>query len=90
MTTLHIEYPEGLLEHAKQSREALQRIAREALIVRLFDLGSVSSGRGAELLGITRREFLDLLGTYGVSVFDSRQDIAQEAHDALAASRLKH
>jgi predicted HTH domain antitoxin len=90
MTILHIDYPEELLDQADQTKEALERLAREALLVRLYDLGKISYGKGAELLGITRWEFLDLLGAYGVSIFDDTQDVAAEAQLALDASRFQH
>jgi predicted HTH domain antitoxin len=57
----------------------LSALAREALIVRLYALGELSSGESAGLLGITRREFLDLLGRYNVSIFDDTADIGREA-----------
>ena len=56
----------------------IQSLAREALLVKLFDLGEISSGWAAEVLGISRREFLDLLGQYGVSSFDEQVDLAAE------------
>ncbi len=90
MTTLHIDYPEDLLEQTEQTREDLERLAHEALLIRLYDLGKLSSGKAAHLLGMPRREFLDLLGTYGVSSFDAAQDVETEAQLALAASRVQH
>ncbi|MFL5800888.1 MAG: UPF0175 family protein [Roseiflexaceae bacterium] len=90
MTTLQIEYPEELLDQADQTKEALEHLAREALLVRLYDLGKISSGKGAALLGIARWEFLDLLGAYGVSIFDDTQDVAAEAQLAIDASRFQH
>ncbi|MDP9314012.1 MAG: UPF0175 family protein [Chloroflexota bacterium] len=76
MMTLTIQVPDKL---ASKDKHQLEMLAREALVVRLFDLGELSSGEGAELLAITRREFLDLVGRYGVSVFDDTMDVAKEA-----------
>jgi predicted HTH domain antitoxin len=90
MTTLQIEYPEELLDQADQTKEELEGLAREALLVRLYDLGKISSGKAAELLGIARWEFLNVLGRYGVSVFDDSQDVAAEAQLAIEASRFQH
>jgi predicted HTH domain antitoxin len=56
-----------------------QALAFEALVVRLYALGELSSGEGAKLLGLTRREFLDLLGQYNVSLFDDEIDLKKEA-----------
>ena len=36
-------------------------------VVRLYEKGKISSGRGAEILGISLREFLELLERNGVT-----------------------
>jgi predicted HTH domain antitoxin len=73
-----IECPDELLDFPGQTRTGLEKLAQEALLVRLYDLGQISSSRAAEILHISRREFLDLLGRYGVSVFDERVDLEAE------------
>ena len=35
----------------------------------LFEQGILSSGQAAEIVGITRRKFLEEVGKYGVSIF---------------------
>ncbi|MBD0278437.1 MAG: UPF0175 family protein [Flavisolibacter sp.] len=35
----------------------------------LFEQGALSSGQAAELAGISKREFLESAGKYGVSIF---------------------
>lgn len=82
MTVLTIEYPDDLLTDGQPTRGALEQLAREALIVRLYSLGQLSSGRAAQLLGVTRWAFLDLLGQYNVSYFDDTMDVAAEATHA--------
>lgn len=77
MKALYIELPDELLSSIGEDKA--QTLAREALLVRLYDLGEVSTGRAAEILGISRRAFLDLLGAYGVSEFDDNMDLADEA-----------
>jgi len=36
---------------------------------KLYEDGILSSGQAAELAGVTKRTFIELLGHYGVSVF---------------------
>lgn len=36
---------------------------------KLFEMGELSSGQAAEMAGITKREFLESVGKYGVSIF---------------------
>ncbi len=42
---------------------------RMALAAKLYEMGTLSGGQAAELAGITKRTFLELLGQYGVSIF---------------------
>ena len=36
---------------------------------KLFDMGELTSGQAAEMAGITKREFLESVGKFGVSIF---------------------
>lgn len=60
------------------------RFARElveAAVVQWYDEGRVSSGKGAEILGMSRAEFLDLLFRHKVSPFQySPADLAAEVN----------
>lgn len=52
------------------------------LAAKLFDLGELSSGQAAKMVGISRREFLESVGKYGVSIFqydaeELKEDIAR-------------
>jgi hypothetical protein len=60
LQTLTIDIPDELID-GSMTKADLESIAREALLVRLYDLGEVSSGKAAEILNISRRAFLDLL-----------------------------
>lgn len=86
MTTIEINLPDELLHGLTLDRAALSGLAREALLVRLYDLGEVASGRAAELLGISRREFLDLLDQYGVATDHAPNDLEADVRNARAAA----
>ncbi len=48
------------------------------LAAHLFEKGVLSSGQAAELVGITKRNFLENVGKYGISIFgESIDDIEQ-------------
>jgi predicted HTH domain antitoxin len=79
MPQLVIEFPDEILKTPGHTKDVLEKLAQEALLVRLYDLGLISSGRAAELLHVSRRAFLDLLGQYGVSAFDEQLDLDAEA-----------
>ncbi|MDV7400286.1 UPF0175 family protein, partial [Arthrospira platensis SPKY1] len=40
----------------------------------LFQAGKISSGQGAEIVGVSKRTFLELLGKFEVSVFGYSKD----------------
>jgi predicted HTH domain antitoxin len=44
------------------------------LAAQLFENGILSSGQAAELAGISKREFLENAGKYGVSIFGESVD----------------
>lgn len=51
--------------------------------LKMFELGKISSGRAAQLAGMSRVDFLDTCGRYRVSPFnysdsDAEQEIAKE------------
>jgi predicted HTH domain antitoxin len=76
VVTMQLQVPEHL---TGKNRQQLEALAFEALVVRLYALGELASGEGAKLLGLTRREFLDLLGQYNISLFDEEMDPKKEA-----------
>jgi predicted HTH domain antitoxin len=41
---------------------------------KLYELGKLSSGQAAEVAGLSKRAFLELLGKYNVSVFGYEAD----------------
>jgi len=53
----------------KDEKEAVREIKRST-ILDLVRRHKISWRRGAELLGITYRKFLDLMGEYRIPVFD--------------------
>ena len=40
------------------------------LAARLYEKGSLSLGQAAEVAGYSKRTFMELLGNYGVSIFN--------------------
>ena len=51
--------------------------------MKLFELGRLSSGRAAQLAGVSRVEFLQCLVRYGVSPLDlSEEELRRDMADA--------
>jgi predicted HTH domain antitoxin len=53
------------------------------LATRLYEEGKLSLGQAAELVGLTKRTFMELLGKYGVSVFNyPASDLSRDVKNA--------
>ncbi len=53
--------------------------ARLLLAVKLYEVGKVTLGQAAKLVGFSKRAFMEMLGRYGVPVFNySAEDLRQE------------
>jgi predicted HTH domain antitoxin len=70
MKTLEIPYPEDLPEAMGESPEAFEQEIIFLVAAKLYELGRISSGRAADLAGLSRVEFLDKLGQYRISIFN--------------------
>lgn len=57
---------------------------RRLAFVKLYELGKLSSGKAAQLLGISRVAFLELAGTYQVSILGNpgRDQLEQDLLNA--------
>lgn len=84
MSTLTIEYPAEVLGALRLAPEEFERDARRLLAVKLYETGRLSTGLAARVAGVSRSDFLYLLGEYGASPFG--QD-AQELEEDLANAR---
>ncbi len=64
---LTIPYSEDLLLSLKKSPAEFEAEARLLLAVKLYELGRVSTGRAAELAGMSRVAFIFALDRFGLS-----------------------
>ena len=69
MSMIQVEIPDEVLISLKETSQTMARELRLAAAVKLFELGKLSSGRAAQLAGLSRVEFLLILGRYQVSPF---------------------
>lgn len=68
--TIKIDYPEYLANSMRMNKDDFGKEMKVSALVKLFELGKVSSGVAAKVLKITRIEFLELLAKYKVSFLD--------------------
>lgn len=72
MTTerLELTYPAGFEKAVHLTKAELEQQLRLMAALKMYELGKISSGRAADLAGMTRAEFFDACGRYRVSVFN--------------------
>jgi predicted HTH domain antitoxin len=66
---INIEYPESLANTLKLSEKDFELEMKTSSMVKLYELGKISSGVAANVLEISRLDFLELLSSYNVSIF---------------------
>ena len=66
MRTVVLDVPE--------STEMSEQQIRMFVAAKLYEAGRLNSGLAAEMAGVARREFLEQVGEYGVSIFDQTID----------------
>lgn len=66
---ISINYPESLALSLKMGDQEFKREMKIISLIKLYELGKISSGHAAKLLDMKRVDFLDLLEKYNVSYF---------------------
>lgn len=67
--TISVQFPEETLATLHTEQESFARELPLLAAVKLYELGKLSSGRAAQLAGMTRAEFLASVGRYQISPF---------------------
>lgn len=75
MKTIHLNIPDTV--------DLNDREAKMLLASRLYEKGKLSLGQAAELVGLSKRAFMEILGDYDVSSFNiSREDLDSDIENA--------
>lgn len=83
MGKLVLEIPEEILVSLKESPQEFSRDILMLAAVKLYELGKLSSGRAAQLAGISRVGFLQSLSRYQVPIFDlTEEELKQDMTNA--------
>ena len=70
MAEVTIHYPEGLEETVRTTPEEVQEQIRLMAALKMFELGKLSSGKAAELAGLSRPDFFEACARYRVSAIN--------------------
>ena len=82
MVQIAFDLHEGALASGRLDPETFTRELRIAAALKWYELHRVSQGRAAEIAGVSRAEFIDALGRYGVSAFQqTAEEIVRDAEE---------
>lgn len=71
---LKIKYPSGFEQAVHMTKDEMEQHIRLMAALKMFELGKVSSGKAAELAGMSRIDFLETCARYRVSIFNYPPD----------------
>lgn len=78
-----IEYKRKLTLHLPFPLDLVPEEAKMAFASKLYELGKISLGQGAELVGCTKKSFMFSLADFGVSIFNyPPEDLDQDLENA--------
>lgn len=78
MSAVQLDVSEETLISLKTDAESFAQDLKLLGAVKLFELGKLSSGRAAQLAGMSRVEFLMTLGRFGVSPLQITEEELQQ------------
>jgi predicted HTH domain antitoxin len=69
-----LELDEDLVALLRGLDQPVQEAARELIVLELYRRGSISSGKAAELLSMSRLAFIQYSGRLGIPIFSMTDD----------------
>lgn len=63
-----VQVPESSFSALRTTPEEFAQEMKRAAVVKWYELGKIPQSKGAEICGVTRAEFLRILGEHKVSV----------------------
>ena len=81
--SVSIDLPSDLLGTLDVPRASVERQLRELIAFELVREGRISTGKGADLLKMTKQEFVQLLATRGIDYFTETPDELTDQATAL-------
>ena len=74
MNTISLNLEDDVAALLQAANQPVQHTAREFIILELYRRGAISSGKAAELLKMSRWEFVRYASRLGISFFDMTED----------------
>lgn len=73
-STYKIDFPADLSFTLNIEEKELSHEIKRLALIKLFEMGKITSGRAANILGISRIAFFDLLGQYQVDIYNDTDE----------------
>jgi predicted HTH domain antitoxin len=74
MSTISIDLEEDVVALLRQSNQPVERAARELIVLELYRRGAISSGKAAQLLSMSRAEFIQYASRLGILYYTMTED----------------
>ncbi|GAB4530360.1 MAG: UPF0175 family protein [Anaerolineae bacterium] len=88
MKRITLEYPDDLELAVQTTPEEMESQIRLMAALKMFELGKLSSGKAAELAGLSRVEFFEMCGRYRVPLFNyAPEELEAELRSDLEATQ---
>ena len=85
---VQVALPQDLLLALNISTDEAEYKTREWVAFELFREGQISAGKAAEILEITKGQFISLLAQHGIPYLDlTAEELEQDMDTAIAASK---
>ncbi len=81
---IKIEIPYKLIVSLKISEDEIANEFKKLALLKLYELGKISSSLASQILNIERVEFLELLSQYNISYFaiDTKEQLEKDIKNA--------
>lgn len=70
MSVIQLDLDEEIAVFLQGSNQPVQQVARELIVLELYRRGTISSGKAAQLLDMSRWEFIRYASRLGIAFFD--------------------
>jgi len=74
MSAIQLDLEEEIAVLLQGSNQPVHQVARELIVLELYRRGTISSGKAAQLLEMSRFEFIRYASRLGIAFFDLTDD----------------
>ena len=70
MSAIQLDLEEEIAVHLQRANQPVHQVARELIVLELYRSGTISSGKAAHLLDMSRFEFIRYASRLGIAFFE--------------------